>query len=121
MFPDELLVIVIPTHTFTMQVRGAPMNNRGESMEVYLGKLVEMHRTRAVTIVGGEGYKEKFTVVIKTTPDAPLNESIAMVNPRLGWKGEVIVLKHDKENDKKFVNIEEKDLPKVNWYLSKKP
>ncbi|KLO05196.1 hypothetical protein SCHPADRAFT_1003013 [Schizopora paradoxa] len=112
MFPEELHVCVIPTTTHTIRIQAVPMRKSETSMEVYLGRVFKAsHHIGKHMIRGSGSNKRAYTAFVSMEVHAVRNETIACIAPRLGWKDDVVVVRHANADleDKNFVNITEED------------
>lgn len=112
MFPDELHVFVIPSTTNMVRIQAVPMRKSETSMEVYVGRVFRASQHIGKHMIRGTGSnKRAYTAFVSMEVHAIRNEIVASIAPRLGWKDDVVVVRHENADmeDKNFINMTEED------------
>ncbi|KLO04166.1 hypothetical protein SCHPADRAFT_947915 [Schizopora paradoxa] len=103
MFPDVLRVCVIPSTTpYRARVVPVPLKKRESSMEVYLESVIK-DRSRTHRIVAqGPGVQDQDFTAFASTEANTNNSLLSRLAPQSGWKGDVVVIKHQGTEEKLF-------------------
>ncbi|KLO05478.1 hypothetical protein SCHPADRAFT_946873 [Schizopora paradoxa] len=114
MFPDVLRVCVIPSTTpYRARVVPVPLKKRESSMEAYLeGVIKDRSRTHRIVAQGPGVPDQDFTAFASTEANTN-NSLLSHLAPQSGWKGDVVVIKHQGTEEKLFADVEEQDVPLI--------